>query len=179
LFRCFLFANLFGDEPKDGYLPEEWIASAVKALNKGSTNPKEGLSKVKNSDLFFDELLEKNPDELLGKGNKFRILVKGLDSAIRLPAQAHPHKAFSRKHFAWHYGKTECWLILATRENAKLYFGFKVIESHSKAFALRYFVRRNGKKYEKENYIYNSAPPYALAYVCRMLGRGRRVGRRE
>ena len=120
-----LFADFFGDEPKDGYLPEEWIASAVKALNKGSTNPKEGLSKVKDSDLFFDELLEKNPDELLGKGNKFRILVKGLDSAIRLPAQAHPDKAFSRKHFASDYGKTECWLILATRENAKLYFGFK------------------------------------------------------
>lgn len=120
-----LFADFFGDEPKDGYLPEEWIASAVKALNKGSTNPKEGLSKVKDSELYFDELLEKNPDELLGKGNKFRILVKGLDSAIRLPAQAHPDKAFSRKHFASDYGKTECWLILATRENAKLYFGFK------------------------------------------------------
>lgn len=120
-----LFADFFGDEPEDGYLPEEWIASAVKALNKGSTNPKEGLSKVVDSELYFDELLEQEPEELLGKGNKFRILVKGLDSAIRLPAQAHPDKEFSRKHFNSDYGKTECWLILATRENAKLYFGFK------------------------------------------------------
>lgn len=120
-----LFADLFGDEPVDGYKPEEWIASAVKALNKGSTDPKEGVSKPKDSELYFDELLEKYPEELLGKGNKFRILVKGLDSAIRLPAQAHPDKAFSRKYFDSDYGKTECWLILATRENAKLYFGFK------------------------------------------------------
>ncbi len=120
-----LFADLFGDEPVDGYLPEEWIASNVKALNKGSIDPKEGLSKLKDSELYFDEFLNSDPESLLGKGNKFRILVKGLDSAIRLPAQAHPDKPFSRKHFGSDYGKTECWLILATRENAKLYFGFK------------------------------------------------------
>lgn len=120
-----LFADLFGDKAEDGYLPEEWIASAVKALNKGSTNPKEGVSKIKNSNIYFDDMLKEYPDELLGKGNTFRILVKGLDSAIRLPAQAHPDKPFSRKHFNSNYGKTECWLILGTRPDAKLYFGFK------------------------------------------------------
>jgi len=54
-----------------------------------------------------------------------RILVKILDSAVRLPAQAHPDKPFSKKHFQSEYGKTESWLILDTRENARLYFGFK------------------------------------------------------
>ena len=120
-----LFADLFGDKAEDGYLPEEWIASAVKALNKDSTDPKEGVSKIKDSQIYFDDLLKEYPDELLGKGNTLRILVKGLDSAIRLPAQAHPDKPFSRKYFNSNYGKTECWLILGTRPDAKLYFGFK------------------------------------------------------
>lgn len=120
-----LFASLFGDEPVDGLFPEEWIASNVRALNRDSKGEKEGISKIKDSDLYFDELLLKYPEELLGKGKNFRILVKGLDSAIRLPAQAHPDKAFSKKYFNSTYGKTECWTILDTRENAKIYFGFK------------------------------------------------------
>jgi len=120
-----LFAGLFGDRPCDGFFPEEWIASRVKAINKESASPKEGVSKIQNSDLYFDELLGKYPLELLGKNQTLRILVKALDSAIRLPAQVHPDKAFSRQHFGSDYGKTECWIILDTRPDAKLFFGFK------------------------------------------------------
>ncbi len=119
-----LFAGFFGDEPLDGYKPEEWIASNVHAINKDSTDPKEGISKIKDADMYFDELLNTKGEELIGK-NKYRILVKALDSAIRLPAQAHPDKAFSRKYLNSDYGKTECWVILDTRPDAKLYFGFK------------------------------------------------------
>ncbi len=120
-----LFHDFFGDEAVDGYMPEEWIASGVKAKNEGSTIYNEGVSKVKDTNIYFDELLEAYPNELLGKNKKFRILVKGLDSSIRLPAQAHPDKAFSKKYFNSQYGKTECWMILGTRPNAKIYFGFK------------------------------------------------------
>lgn len=120
-----LFGNLFGDEAVDGYEPEEWIASAVKAINKDSKNENEGLSKLKDSDIYFSDLLGKYSQELLGSNQKFRILVKALDSAIRLPAQAHPDKDFSRKYFGSDYGKTECWIILDTRPNAKIFFGFK------------------------------------------------------
>ena len=120
-----LFADLFGDEPVDSFLPEEWIASNVTALNKDSKNPKDGVSKIKDSDIYFDDLLKKYPTELLGSKGKLRILVKGLDSAIRLPAQAHPDKAFSKKYFNSEYGKTECWIILGTRPNAKIYFRFR------------------------------------------------------
>jgi len=120
-----LFADLFGDADEDNFEPEEWIASAVKAIKKEQKSEKEGVSKIKDSDLYFDELLEKYPNELLGKAGKLRILVKALDSAIRLPAQAHPDKEFSRKYFNSDYGKTECWTILGLREGAKLYFGFK------------------------------------------------------
>ncbi len=120
-----LFAGFFGDVAEDGFEPEEWIASGVKAINKVQKCEKEGVSKIKDSDLYFDDLLKNYPEELLGKGNKLRILVKALDSAIRLPAQVHPDKEFSLKHFNSQYGKTECWIILDTRPDAKIFFGFK------------------------------------------------------
>jgi len=120
-----LFHGFFGDEEKDGFLPEEWIASSVKAINKEMASEKEGVSKIKDSDVYFDELLINYPLEMLGSSKKMRILVKILDSAVRLPAQAHPDKAFSRKHFNSEYGKTESWIILDTRPDAKIYFGFK------------------------------------------------------
>ena len=52
------------------------------------------------------------------------MLVKFLDSAIRLPMQVHPTRADSRRLFDSPYGKAESWLILATRPDACLYFGF-------------------------------------------------------
>lgn len=120
-----LFANFFGDEPKDGFFPEEWIASSVKAINKEMASEYEGISKVKDTGILFSELINKYPKEMLGSSGKMRILVKILDSAVRLPAQAHPDKEFSKKHFNSEYGKTESWIILDTRENARIYFGFK------------------------------------------------------
>lgn len=120
-----LFGDFFGDEPVDGFLPEEWIASKVKALNKDSQIENEGISKLYGSDIYFDEFLKGREKELLGEKGVLRILVKALDSSIRLPAQAHPDKAFSREYFNSEYGKTECWIILGTRPDAKIYFGFK------------------------------------------------------
>ena len=120
-----LFHGFFGDEAIDGFQPEEWVASSVAALNKEMACEKEGVSRIKDSDMFFDELLEKYPQELLGSSQKMRILVKILDSAVRLPAQAHPDKAFSRKYLNSEYGKTESWIILDTRPGARIYFGFK------------------------------------------------------
>ena len=120
-----LFSGFFGDEPVDGFKPEEWIASAVKALNKEMSGEKEGVSRLKDSDIYFDDLLKQYPYEMLGKTGKLRILVKILDSAVRLPAQAHPDKEFSKKYFNSEYGKTESWIVLDTRPGAKIYFGFK------------------------------------------------------
>ena len=120
-----LFSEFFEDEPKDGFFPEEWIASATKAINKEQKSEKEGVSRLLGSDVYFDELIAKHPIEMLGGAQKMRILVKILDSAVRLPAQAHPDKAFSRKHFNSEYGKTESWMILGTRADAKIYFGFR------------------------------------------------------
>jgi mannose-6-phosphate isomerase len=119
-----LFHDFFGDEAVDGNFPEEWIASRVKALNKETRHPDEGLSRVRGGDETFASLLAKYPKEMTG-GHGFDVLVKILDSAVRLPAQTHPDPAFSQKHFGSNHGKTECWVILATRPGAKLFYGFK------------------------------------------------------
>jgi mannose-6-phosphate isomerase len=119
-----LFHSFFGDEPVDGNLPEEWVASKVKALNKVSAGENEGLSFVEGTDISFASLLRDFPSEMTG-GKRFDVLVKLLDSAVRLPAQTHPNKSYSRRHFQSEHGKTECWLILATRPDASIYFGFK------------------------------------------------------
>lgn len=120
-----LFGDFFGDKPMDSKQPEEWIASTVRALNKESADPLEGLSIIESTSQPFAQLLQQQPELLLGDRKSFAVLVKALDSAIRLPIQVHPDKAFSQKHFNSSYGKTEMWLILATREKASIYFGFK------------------------------------------------------
>ena len=50
-----LFHDFFGDEAKDGNYPEEWVASSVRAMNLDSTNEKEGISKIKGTELYLDE----------------------------------------------------------------------------------------------------------------------------
>ena len=119
------FASFFGDDSTEGFYPEEWVCSYVKALNEGSDIPDEGISITEDGDKF-DELLKNHTTEMLGEGRtELGILTKILDSSIRLPVQCHPDKEFSRKHFNSEYGKTESWIILGTRENAKIFFGFK------------------------------------------------------
>jgi mannose-6-phosphate isomerase len=120
-----LFHEFFGDPPEDGFYPEEWVASTVKALNKEPKSELEGISRVKDSGLPFTTLMAQSRELLVGWRQGFELLVKLLDSAIRLPVQAHPDKAFARRHFGSPHGKTEMWLVLATRENARIYFGFK------------------------------------------------------
>lgn len=120
-----LFSDFFGDNSEDSFYPEEWICSSTKALNEGSTDEFEGLSTVKGTDIHFNELIVAEKELMLGERNGLDVLVKALDSAIRLPVQAHPDKAFSRAHFNSDFGKAESWLVLAAREGACIYFGFK------------------------------------------------------
>lgn len=119
-----LFHEFFGDAPEDGFLPEEWIASTVRALNREVNDPDEGISLLEGTRTRFTSWLDGNPAALGGR-SELGILVKVLDSAIRLPVQAHPDKSFARKHFASDHGKTEMWIVLATRPGASIYFGFR------------------------------------------------------
>ncbi len=119
-----LYHDFLGDEPIDGNDPEEWVCSSVHAINSGHTDPLEGISLREEDGKPFNEILENNPKEYLGERKSLGVLVKYLDSAIRLPMQVHPTRDFSRVHFGSPYGKAEAWLILATRPNACVYFGF-------------------------------------------------------
>lgn len=120
-----LFDSFLKDGSTDGFYPEEWVASSVKALNKDSQVYKEGVSKVAESDLYLDELLETYSKEMLGDKEELGILVKYLDSAIRLPIQVHPSKQYALQHFGSAHGKEECWIVLATRPGGCVYFGFE------------------------------------------------------
>jgi mannose-6-phosphate isomerase len=119
-----LFHDFLGDPPLDGNEPEEWVASSVHAINPGHTDPLEGISLREEDGMPFDQLLRDNPREYLGDRKDLGVLVKYLDSAIRLPMQVHPTRQFSRENFNSPYGKAEAWLILATRSDACIYFGF-------------------------------------------------------
>ena len=128
VFRVYLGGKLFhdflGDLPEDGNEPEEWICSSVRAINPGHTDPLEGISLRMEDGKPFHELLSENTKEYLGDRKDLGVLVKFLDSAIRLPMQVHPTREFSRANFNSPYGKAEAWLILATRPDACIYFGF-------------------------------------------------------
>ena len=128
VFRVYLGGKLYhdflGDAPVDSNEPEEWICSSVRAINPGHTDPLEGLSLREEDGMPFDCILAENPREYLGDRKDLGVLVKYLDSAIRLPMQVHPTREFSWQNFGSPYGKAEAWLILATRPDACIYFGF-------------------------------------------------------
>ncbi|HBF37912.1 MAG TPA: mannose-6-phosphate isomerase [Firmicutes bacterium] len=126
-------------DPKDGELPEEWIASTIKARNTGREHlVNEGLSKVvleEGTEIFLKELIESNPEAFLGTahvekyGCNTGVLVKILDSSSRLSIQVHPDVDFAQKFFNSKFGKTEAWYVLGGRtingEPPFLLFGFK------------------------------------------------------
>ena len=120
-----LFHDFFGDEPVDSNFPEEWIASDVKASLNKSFDEYDGISKIKGTNIYFNELLQAEPDRMTGGRKELGVLVKALDSSMRLPVQVHPDRLFSKKYLSSNFGKVEAWLILATRGNAEINFGFK------------------------------------------------------
>jgi len=122
--------------PQDSDYPEDWILSTVKAIQPYGISD-ESISKIETiKDIDNLEVLIKHfPEDILGKGyvrkfgNSLNLLVKLLDSSIRLPLQTHPSKIFSRKYLNSDFGKAEAWYILATRkvgkENPYVLIGFK------------------------------------------------------
>ena len=129
-----------GQEGKDGYFPEDWLASVVSANNppRPDTPEREGLSRVSLPDgsiAYLKDLIDADPENYLGKdhiekfGVNFGVLTKFLDSAERLPIQVHPDKQIAKSHFNSDYGKTEAWCILNGREingdKPHIFLGFK------------------------------------------------------
>lgn len=114
------------DNPVDTHYPEDWIGSTTLAKNPGAVDPDEGLSvcNIGGDRRLFRDLLAENPEFYLGEhhtrtvGAELGILVKYLDSAVRLHIQAHPTAAFARKYLNTTYGKAEAYYILSVRPGA-------------------------------------------------------------
>jgi mannose-6-phosphate isomerase len=114
-----LIERMHGREGEDGDLPEEWIGSI--------TAP--GLSRLADGKLLRDAIAD-DPEAWLGRSHLERyglstgLLVKLLDSAERLPVHAHLDRPFAKNRLDSPFGKTEAWIVLATRdESAEVWVG--------------------------------------------------------
>lgn len=118
-------------DPGDDHFPEDWLASAVLARNGNQSNgPREGISTlhVQGNSMELPDLLRHSPcfrTEPDSQDLHLGVLLKLLDAADRLHFQAHPDDAFVRRNLSGTRGKTECWYILNTRQDAAIYLGFQ------------------------------------------------------
>ena len=121
---------------QDSHFPEDWVGSATRAINPGREDiADEGIGQALGADgqrYSMTQLYTSVPEDALGAahvaayGTEPYLLVKLLDSAMRLHIQAHPSVAWSQKHLNVNSGKTEAWWILQTRtDDAYVYMGFQ------------------------------------------------------
>jgi len=121
---------------KDSHFPEEWIASTVQAVNPGRSEFIEGISKAifDAKEYDFSALVDADPAYFLGPKHvekyltKTMVLVKYLDSSVRLHFQAHPTAEFAQQHLNSQSGKAEAYYILDIREyitDPYIYLGFQ------------------------------------------------------
>ena len=126
--------------PKDSHFPEDWIGSTTQAINPGREGIVEGISYavlgdgINDDTIRFDELIALDPRYFLGKqhtdafGTNPMLLVKFLDSSVRLHFQAHPTAEFAREHLNSNHGKAEGYYIVEVREGTTdpyVYVGFQ------------------------------------------------------
>jgi mannose-6-phosphate isomerase len=122
--------------PQDSHLAEDWIGSVTRSTIPGREQFHEGVSSVvvggKTHD--FRELIASDAEYFLGAAHLARhgaapmLLVKFLDSAIRLHFQCHPSREFAQRFLNSPSGKTEAYHILGVREGVTapyFYMGFQ------------------------------------------------------
>jgi mannose-6-phosphate isomerase len=118
----------FRDIPfRDRYTPEDWVGSTTSIF--GCDGP--GLSRLEDGRLLRDSIRE-DPEAFLGRahlaihGADPALLVKLLDPDQRLPVHCHPDRAFARRYLGLRYGKTEAWIVVATRSpDPTVFLGFR------------------------------------------------------
>ncbi|MDR2675273.1 MAG: class I mannose-6-phosphate isomerase [Opitutaceae bacterium] len=121
--------------PADGHFPEDWIASLTAASNPAPSSPGEGLSAIEldGKKHLLRDVIAADPPGFLGRAHFERfgadphILVKFLDSAIRLHFQVHPSREFARRFLGAPSGKTEAYHVLGVRPGHEgvLWLGFQ------------------------------------------------------
>jgi mannose-6-phosphate isomerase len=122
----------------DDWWSEDWVGSCTVANNAGPDGRPQGLSNVEVPDVGsvpLKTLIEAHPAEMVGErfaerwGAITGVLVKLLSPAGQVPLHAHPSRAWARRHLDSPFGKTECWILLATpgdgREPAYAGIGFQ------------------------------------------------------
>jgi mannose-6-phosphate isomerase len=110
-----LLERFRGGAGEDGDHPEDWVGSVTEARNPGRETPGEGLTRLDDGRLLRDAI-SADPVSWLGDDTDVPgVLIKLLDAAERLPVHAHPDRAFARRHLGSVFGKTEAWIVLATR----------------------------------------------------------------
>jgi len=128
--------------PEDTHFPEDWIGSTTQAVNPDRKDIVEGISHAIVGDeiIRFDELISLDPGYFLGEQHTKAfdlnpmLLVKFLDSSVRLHFQAHPSAEFAREHLNSNHGKAEGYYILDVREGITepyVYVGFQHPPSRS------------------------------------------------
>ena len=98
-------------EEEDGFFPEEWIASSVKAINPKYFGERDGVARPEGTELFFDDLLREYPENLLG-GRKYDCLVKTLTAPFACPCRCIPQKNLPKNTSAHLTAKQKrglCW----------------------------------------------------------------------
>lgn len=110
--------RLRGEPEHDTECPEDWIGSVVEARNPGRV---EGVSQLEDGRLLRDAVAA-DPSYWGDPG----VLVKLLDPVERLPVHAHPDRTFARAELGSSYGKSEAWIVVATRgSSADVWLGLR------------------------------------------------------
>ena len=124
------------DVSQDSHYPEDWIGSVTTPRNPHSQHEHEGIStvRVNGQSVLFTDLIAQDPDYFLGSehvarfGHQPMVLVKLLDSAVRLQFQVHPTAKFAQTHLDSNSGKAEAYYVMGIRkdvEEAFVYLGFQ------------------------------------------------------
>jgi mannose-6-phosphate isomerase len=112
-----LIDRMRGEPEVDSDCPEDWVGSVTVASNPGRDEPLAGLSRLEDG-LLLRDAIAADPEGWLGPDAARGcpgVLVKLLDPAERLPVHFHPDRAFAAEHFGSSFGKTEAWIVVATR----------------------------------------------------------------
>jgi mannose-6-phosphate isomerase len=114
--------------PEREDLPEDWIASTVRAAD-APAGTESGLSRLPDGELLAAAVAA-DPEGWLGHehvqafGVDPAVLVKLLDTGERLFVHVHPTRELAARELGSKYGKTEAWHVLHAEPDARVWAGF-------------------------------------------------------
>ena len=119
-YRGGLLIDRLRDEPEaDSEFPEDWVG-----VGDPGAQPRPGRAagrtrRDSTDGTLLRDAIASDPRGLARAGGRrgtTGVLVKLLDAAERLPVHFHPDAEFASAHLGSPFGKTEAWIVMATRE---------------------------------------------------------------